>query len=216
MVDLSFSRKRLPEFPAEHEFDTVIVHNQEPRPADAPEVPRSVATLVKTLEAGGWMVRVGYSRAWRKGQRTGTYRKAEFFGVFAGEHESCPFRTVSVYWRFMDKTEEFEWYRDTLKLEQSTKASNAPGAWTWQDSRIVQGFTRHRCNITDLKEFASVRGSVLPGWFASIERRYAEQAAKELCGDPRDHFPAHMWEKENGTVKLCSGRAKKAKESEAA
>jgi hypothetical protein len=215
-VELSFSRKRLPEFPAGPEFNTVILHNREPRPADAPDEPRSIGTIRKALEAGGWTVKTGYSRAWRKGQRTGTYRKAEFFGLFGGLHETSPFRTVSVYWRFMDKTEEFEWYRDVLALEQSEKACGTPGGWTWADSRIVRGFERHRCNITDLKEFASVRGSVLPGWFAGIERRYAEQAAKELCGEPEDHFPAHTWENSSGTVKMCSGKAKKAKESEAA
>lgn len=215
-MDLSFSRKRLPEFPAQHELDTVIVHNGEPIPADAPAEPRAVSGLRKILESGGWTVRVGYSRAWRKGQRTGTYRRAEFFGVFGGLHESAPYRTMSVYWRFMDKTEEFEWYRDTLALEQSEKACGTPGGWTWQDSRIIQGFARHRCNITDLKEFASVRGSVLPGWFAGIERRYAEQAAKELCGETEDHFPPHTWETSTGNVKMCSGKAKKIKESEAA
>lgn len=211
-----YARKRLPEFPAEHEFGTVIVSNLDPRPDDAPPEPKSVQDLRKNLEAGGWTVKIGFSRAWRKGQRTGTFRKAEFFGVFAGLHETCPFRIVHVYWRFADKTEEFEWYRDSGTLEQSEKACGAAGTWTWQDGRIIQGFTRHRVKVTDTKEFAAVSGSVLPGWFAGIERRFAEQAAKALCGEAEDHFPAHAWETSTGTMKMCSGKAKKAKESEAA
>ena len=215
MSTLSFERKRQPEFPSEREMETVILSNQDPRPADAPEEPRSVAGLVKVLQAGGWTVKVGYSRAWRRGTRTGTFRRAEFFGVFAGLHPSSPFRTVSVYWRFMDKEEEYEWYRDSGELEQSKKAVGQPGGWTWTDSRIVQGFTRHPCSITDLKEFASVRGSVMPAWFAAIEKRFLEQAAKELCGKAELHQP-HPWTTTTGNVKSCSGKPKKQKESEAA
>lgn len=212
---MQYSRKRLPEFPAQHELTTVIVSNRDPRPEDAPPEPKAVAGLRKILEAGGWTVKVGYSRSWRKGQRTGTYRRAECFGVYAGQHETSPFHTVSLYWRFMDKTEEFEWYRDTFQLEQSEKACGTLGTWTWQDSRIIDGFVRHRVNVTDLKEFAAVRGSVLPGWFAGIDRRFAEQAAKALCGESEDHFPAHTWETSTGTVKMCSGRAQKPKDTEA-
>lgn len=204
---------RFPEFPGEHEFETVITGNLDPRPADAPEEPGPVTSLAKALEAGGWTVRIGFSRAWRRGQRTGTFRKAEFFGVFAGEHETAGFRVVSIYWRFADKTEEFAWFRDTAALEATERACGTPAGWTWQDGRIVQGFTRHRVKVTDIKEFARVRGSVLPGWFAGIARRFAEQAAKELCGKAEEH-ESHGWEK-GDTLKQCSGKAKKQKEVEA-
>jgi hypothetical protein len=211
---VSFDRARIPENPAEHEFETVIVSNLDPRPDDAPPVPAPVASLVKTLEAAGWTVRVGFSRAWRRAPKTGHYRKAEFFGVFAGDHPSCEFRVISVYWRFADKAELFAWYRDVMALELVTKASGEPAGWTWQDGRIVRGFTRHRVKVTDIKEFARVRGSVLPGWFAGIARRFAEQATKALCGALEAHDP-HVWETGGGTAKSCSGKATKPKEVEA-
>jgi len=205
---------RLPEFPGEHEFETVITGNLDPRPDDAPEEPAPVKSLAKALESGGWKTKIGFSRAWRRGQRTGTYRKAEFFGVYAGEHEASPYRVVSVYWRFADKTEEFAWFRDVMALEATERACGTPASWTWQDGRIVHGFTRHRVKVTDIKEFAKVRGSVLPGWFAGIARRFAEQAAKALCGAREEH-PAHEWETGGGTLKSCSGKASKPKEVEA-
>lgn len=211
MVDLS--RKRLPEFPAEHEFNTVIHSNRQLPPEDVPKTPSAVTGLCKILEAGGWKWQVGYSRAWRRGQRTGTYRRAEFFGVYGYGHESCQYRTVSIYWRFMDKTEEYAWFRDTMSLEQTEKACGTPGGWTWQDGRIIHFFTRHRVKVTDTKEFAKLRGSVLPGWFAGIARRFAEQAAKALCGFHEEHAP-HLWDTTTGITKNCSGKPTKPKEAE--
>lgn len=208
------SRGRFPENPAEHEFETVIVSNLDPRPADAPPEPGPVKSLVKVLEAGGWNVRVGYSVAWRRAQKTGHFRKAEFFGVYAGEHEHAGYRVVSVYWRFADKEETFAWYRDVGALEPVTKASGEPAGWTWQDGRIVRGFKRHRVKVTDIKEFAAVRGSVTPGWFVAIAERFAAQAAKQLCGDLEEHEP-HQWETGGGSLKSCSGKATKPKEVEA-
>lgn len=208
-----FARKRLASWP-EGPFETVIVSNREERPTDAPEEPGPVNSLVKTLEAGGWTVRVGFSRAYRRGQRTGTYRKAEFFGVYASEHPASPYRVVSIYWRFADKTEEFSYFADVEALEQTEKACGTPGGWTWQDGRIVLGFNRHRVKVTDIKEFAKVRGSVLPSWFAGIARRFQEQAAKQLCGDLEEHTP-HVWETATGNTKSCSGKASKPKETEA-
>jgi hypothetical protein len=204
---------RIPEFPAEHEFETVIVSNREPRPLDAPDAPGPVVSLMKLLQSSGWTVNVGYSQAWRKGQRTGTYRKADLFGVYGFDHESCIYRIAAIYWRFSDKTEEFSWFRDVNGIEQTEKACGTPGSWTWQDGRIINGFTRHRVKVTDIKEFAKVRGSVLPGWFAGIARRFAEQATKALCGDLEEH-PSHTWETNTGTAKSCSGKATKPKEIE--
>lgn len=208
-----FERKRIPEFPAEHEFATVIHSNRELPPADVPETPKPVQALCKTLESGGWKWRVGFSRAWRRGQRTGTYRRAEFFGVYGFGHETSAYRIVSIYWRFADKTEEFSWFRDSMSLEQSEKACGTPGNWTWQDGRIILGFNRHRMKVTDIKEFAKVRGSVLPGWFAGIHRRFMEQAAKALCGVTEEHN-GHEWETTTGIMKVCSGKATKPKETE--
>ncbi len=163
-------RGRFAEFPAQHEFETVIHSNRELPPADVPETPKPVQAFCKALESGGWSWRIGFSRAWRRGQRTGTYRRAEFFGVYGYDHATSPYRIVHIYWRFADKTEEFSWFRDEETgrgaLEQTEKACGTPGAWTWQDGRIVQGFTRHRVKLNDTKEFVKVRVSVLPGWFA--------------------------------------------------
>lgn len=206
---------RFPEFPAEHEFKTVIVPNTAPRPADAPKDPAPLVSLRKTLEAAGWYVAVGYSQAWRRGQRTGTFRRAEFIGLYASEHPDSPYRIVSIYWRFADKTEEYAWFRDTMALEATEKLCGTPGTWAWQDGRIIHGFSRHRVKVSDIKEFARVRGSVVPGWFAGIARRFEEQAAKALCGEPEDH-PPHVWQTATGTAKSCSGRATKPKEVDTA
>lgn len=208
-------RDRFPEFPAEHEFKTVIVSNQENPPTDMPTCPKPVYTLAATLERSGWCTRVGFSRAWRRGQRTGTFRRAEFFGLYAFGHPDSRHRIVSIYWRFADKAETFAWFRDTMKLELAEKPAGAPGGWTWQDGRIVHGFSRHRVKVTDIQEFAQVRGSVTPGWFDGIARRFAEQAAKALCGKGEDHTP-HMWETATGTAKSCSGKATKPKEADTA
>ncbi len=216
MTDL-FARKRIPEFPSEGEFRTVIVDNRDPWPADAPKTPKPVLDLAKALNAGGWDTNIGYSRAYRRGQRTGTYRVAEFFGVYGFGHDSSPYRTTNIYWRYADKTEEFEWYRDEKTgegaLEQSEKACGTPAGWTWLDGRIIEGFNRHRVKVTDTKEFVKVRGSVLPGWFAGIARRFAEQAAAALCGSLEEH-EKHTWETTTGILKMCSGKATKPKETQ--
>jgi hypothetical protein len=211
---MSFARLRLPEFPAGlGEFDPVIVSNLDPAPADAPPVPGPVKMLEKNLLAGGWTeVHVAFSKAYRPGQKTGTYRVIECFGVHAWGHEDNPYRVVAIYWRFADMTETHAWYRDTMALEQIQKASGEPGGWTWMDPRIVVGAKRHPVKATDLKEFAKVRGSVLPGWFAGIARRIAEQASKALCGESEEH-DSHTWETATGITKLCSGKATKPKEA---
>lgn len=205
---------RFPEFPAQHEFETVIVSNRDEKPSGAPDSPTAVRGLVKLLEAGGWEVRVGYAQAWRRGQRTGTFRRMESFGVFSGNHASNAYRVVAIYWRFADTTETHAWFRDTMALELTEKASGEPGKWTWMDSRIIDANgKRHRTKVTDVKEFAKVRGSVLPSWFEKIAKRFLDQAARELCGEGEEHEP-HSWEK-NDALKQCSGKAKKQKEAEA-
>lgn len=210
IVPFEASAVRKPEFPHSHEFNTVIHSNLEPVPADAPEQPASVKSLVKLLEANGWSVKVSYARAWRKGRNTGTYRRMESFGIYAYGSANP---IVAIYWRFMDKVELYAWFRDTMALELAEKASSEAGKWTWQDGRILRDSKRHRVKVTDIKEFARVRGSVLPGWFAGIARRFAEQAAKALCGDTEEH-EGHEWETTTGIMKICSGKATKPKETE--
>jgi hypothetical protein len=114
----------------------------------------------------------------------------------------------------MDKTETYAWFRDTKALELVETASGEPGTWTWQDGRILNASKRHRVKVTDIKEFAKVRGSVLPGWFDAISKRFAEQAVKALCGDPEEHDGPHGWETTTGIMKMCSGKATKPKETE--
>jgi hypothetical protein len=201
---------RFPEFPAQHEFSTIIHSNLELPPEDVPETPGPVKSLTKVLEANGWKWRIGYSRAWKKAQRTGTFRRAEFFGVYAYGSANP---LVSIYWRFMDKDETFSWFRDTMKLEETAPPSGEPAGWTWQDGRILRDSKRHRVKVTDIKEFAKVRGSVLPSWFEKIAKRFAEQAAKALCGSLEEHEP-HDWETVKGILKICSGKATKPKETE--
>lgn len=212
MSALSFARERKASWP--ERMETVLHPNTEPAPADAPAIPGPVSSLGKLLAANGWEVRYGYSRAYRRGQRTGTFRIMDAWGVQAANNADTPYRVVGYYWRFADKTEEFSWFEDRGLLERTEKACGTPGSWTWSDPRIVQGANRHHVKVTDVKEFAKVRGSVLPGWFAGIARRIAEQAAKALCGDLDEHL-SHTWETTTGITKFCSGKATKPKESEA-
>jgi hypothetical protein len=193
---MSIARIRLPEFPAGlGEFNPVM-------------------TMERNIRAGGWAeVRVAFSKAYRPAQKTGTFRVIEAYGVHAWAHADNAYRIVAIYWRFADKTETFAWYRDTMALEQTEKACGTPGTWTWMDPRVVTGAKRHPVKATDLKEFAAVRGSVLPGWFAGIARRIAEQASKALCGEPEEH-DSHTWETATGITKLCSGKATKPKETD--
>ena len=195
----------------ERHFETVVVPNTTPPPPDAPQRPSAVSGLVTALESGGWEVRTGYSRAWRPGVRTGTYRMIEAYGVFAGLHPACPYHVQAINWRFMDKTGEFGYFADTDRLERLEADCGTPGAWSWMMPAVVLGMQRHPVPVTEVKQFAKVRGSVASGWFAGIARRLAEQASRALCGDTEAH-EQHTWQTATGITKLCSGRATKPKE----
>jgi hypothetical protein len=52
-------------------------------------------------------------------------------------------------------------------------------SWTWVRVTIWRDANHFTdASVTDLKEFLSVRGSVLPGWFAAIHEREQAKAAK--------------------------------------
>lgn len=206
-------RKRLPEWPEPRlEVEQLeMVRSFDPVPQDAPEKPRAVLQLARTLEAAGWEVLIGYSRAWRRAQTTGTYRPIETFGIHTCANHPSGYRPLAIYWRFLDTTAERSYFADTGEFEYTGKASGEPGKWGWLSVRIIQGIKRHRVNATDLKEFARVRGSVTSGWFAAIEERITAQERGKLCGKTVDH-ERHEWTTPNESVYVCSGKAAKVKE----
>ena len=140
-----------------------VVCSFDPPPPDAPPVPRAVRSLVDAAGAGGWSVRVGYSRGFKRGVRTGTYVPVETFGVWAGRGHPSGYRWSAVYQR----------------------ATEPAGTWTWSTAVWRAGMLRWpHARMTDLKDFIQVRGSVLPSWFTAIEARVAEQGEKAKARVP--------------------------------
>jgi hypothetical protein len=175
MTDL-YAKKRLAAWP-EHDPKPTVT-SRDPRPEDCPAEPKSIKDLAALLNAGGWETRIGYSRAWKRQPTTGTYRPIETFAVWCGEHE-CGWRAVAVYERFSDGAQAFAYFPDVEDFEEITKPTGKAGTWKWSGVTVFKGFTRHQMDVTDLKEFARVRGSVLPGWFKGIAARKAEQKEKQ-------------------------------------
>lgn len=158
------------------------VTSLDPRPADAPTDPLAVRKTAARLEAAGWEVRIGYARSWKRQPKTGTYRPIETFSVQAGPGHPSGWRVMAVYERFRDATYARTYYPGTPYTVKETPPSGQPGTWKWASVRITPPngvFPRHAVSITDLKEFASVRGSVLPAWFIGIETREAAKEAKQ-------------------------------------
>lgn len=139
------------------------VTNREPKPDDAPDVPKSVLALAKLAEAGGWEARIGYSRAVKRGQKTGSYRPIEVFGVWLGGGHPSGWRASALYERFRDAKQEDTHYEDG-SWRRTVEPVGKPGTWSWE-CRLFSVKGRHEVSVTNLKEFMSVRGSVLPSWF---------------------------------------------------
>jgi hypothetical protein len=174
---LDFSRvwKDVPVWPERDPEPEIL--NTDPRPDDAPDAPKSVQDLAKLGKAAGWDVRVGYSRALLRGTTNSTYRKKETFGVWFGTGHVSGWRACAMYQRFTDKTLVHRF--DGEEILPVGKPAGVPGTWKWESVTIFSGFTRHPVSVTDLKEFVSVRGSVLPTWFEAVRTRIAEQEAEQ-------------------------------------
>lgn len=135
-----------------------LILNTDPRPCDTPPDPRAVLDLVAKGVAGGWPVRVGYSRGFKRAQRIGTYTPMETFGVWAGVHPVSGWRFSALYERPVGGR-----------------------AWTWQvaiwrTSGDVLYFTD--ATVTDLKEFITARGLVPPAWFKGVNAREADKKSR--------------------------------------
>ncbi len=140
--------------------------------------PSSVTSLARTGKAAGWEVRTGYSRALLRGTANSTYRMVESIGVWFGPDHDSGWRMSAIYQRFADAKEIRRFNGVTIEVVKDT-AANVPGTWKWGTITIFSGFKRHEVNVTDLKEFIAVRGSVLPSWFSAIAKREADKAAKQ-------------------------------------
>lgn len=154
------------------------ISNRDPRPVDAPAIPKSVSDLAALAKASGWEVRVGYSRALLRGTANSTYRLVETYGVWFGTGHVSGWRASAMYQRFADAGEIRRFDGEKIEADASTRKGK-PGTWTWKKVTIFSGFTRHEVSVTNLKEFVTVRGSVLPTWFEAIAEKQAEQEAKQ-------------------------------------
>lgn len=169
---LDFSRKWAPERVWPERDPEPEVTNLDPRPVDAPAIPKSVADIAKLGKAAGWEVRVGYSRALLRGVSNSTYRRVEVFGAWFGTGHVSGWRAAAMYQRFTDATEIHNYDGEKITPDASTRKGE-PGIWKWSAVTIFSGFTRHAVSVTDLKQFMSVNGSVLPAWFDGIAEREA-------------------------------------------
>lgn len=154
------------------------VSNRDPRPVDAPAIPKSVSDLAALAKAAGWEIRIGYSRALLRGTANSTYRMVETYGVWFGTDHVSGWRASAMYQRFADAGEIRHFNGKTIEPDASTRKGK-PGTWTWKAVTIFSGFKRHEVNVTDLKEFVTVRGSVLPTWFDTIRERKSDQKEKQ-------------------------------------
>jgi hypothetical protein len=137
------------------------VTNLDPFPSDF-TVPAAVKQLVGKAEAAGWEVRLGYSLGPRRAVKIGTYDRVETLGVWAGPHPDSGWRFSAMYER---------------------KPDGAPSAqkWKWGKTSIWRAdrFPFPYCNVTELKEWISVRASVLPSWFEQVTKRVRDAEAKQ-------------------------------------
>lgn len=142
------------------------VRSTDPRPADAPKEPRAVTLLVRAAERAGWSVRVGYSRGRARAQQRGAYKRVETFGVW-GLHPRTGLRWCAMYEMSPDLEGGWGWKRTAIWTPFAT--SVAPGL----GSRFVDA------NVTDLKEWLQVEGSVGPAWYKAVHARVQEQRERQ-------------------------------------
>lgn len=165
-TDPAYWRQSKPELPTWPERDPIPeVLSTDPRPADAPAEPGPVLDLVQRATAGGWLVRVGFSRGPARAVKVGAYKMVETFGVWAAPHPDTGWRFCAMHERSIGAATGWKWDRTGIWKPGHTVA---PGL----GSRFVDA------TVTDLKEFVAIRGSVLPHWFKGIHARVQEQAAK--------------------------------------
>jgi hypothetical protein len=139
---------------------------------DGVEPPSSVLGIVKAGKASGYEIRIGYSRARLRGQTLDTFRTVEAWSLWFDPGLGAV-RPFGSYERFEDKTRVWMWSPDGWSEHEPP--AGEPGTWKWARVRIG----RQECSISDLKEWMSVRGSVLPAWFAAIRKRIEEKERKQ-------------------------------------
>ena len=150
---------RKPHAPSWPEHDPPFeVSNLDPRPADAPAVPRSVVSLMGLGTEAGWEMRVGYSRGPVRAKGTGTYKRVEIFGVWAGVHPDTGYRFSAMYQREIGK-ETWSWSSISI----------------WRLGEVPFPYAL----VTDLKEFIRVSGSVGVPWFKAVEARELDKIDKQ-------------------------------------
>jgi hypothetical protein len=145
-------------WPAEDPLPTVL--STGPQPEGVPEVPRAVLGLQRAAEAAGWAIRVGYSEGQRRGVSVGTYKPVRAYGIHSDAAHGWRFNAVY-------DLEAKGWY--TIAIWPVPFRPVAPG--------LGSRFTH--ASVTDLKEWITVRGSVLPAWFKGIHARVEEQRERQ-------------------------------------
>lgn len=117
--------------------------------------PGSVEALILDGRLAGWPVKAGFSRGEVRTPTIGRYKLVETWGVWSGVHG--PWRWNAMYERTI----------------------GARGGWTWSRTAIWRpGYRFTLANVTDLREFLAVGGTVSRAWFKGIEARVHDQKAR--------------------------------------
>lgn len=156
--------QRRPQKPAWPENDPPPeVTSRDPRPADAPRLPRAAVWLIGDASGGGWTAtRAGYSRGPERAVRVGTYKITEAYGLSVPAHPLTGWRWMAVYARTVGAG---SWKWRSIAIWHRDGRRVAPGL----GSRFAHA------TIADLKEFCGVGGSVTPAWFKAVHARGEEK-----------------------------------------
>jgi ribosomal protein S27E len=105
----------------------------------------------------------------------------ETFGVWSARHPDTGWRLYAMYERTIGAATGWKWART--------------GIW-----RPGQGARFVEASVTDLKDFITVRGSVLPSWFKAIHVREEQKKAKQRVACPK--CSQRTLERRNGETRI--------------
>lgn len=135
--------------------------------------PASPRNLAKRARAAGWEVRLGFSRGYAEGRKANTYALRDVIGVWL---DGFGKRAV-VYWE-RNPDAEFT----AKKLEAGIKPGEIPSGYQWtpRGGSIIgeKGTSFPYPNLTEMEEWISLGGAVLPDWYESTKRRVLAAQAK--------------------------------------
>jgi hypothetical protein len=152
-----------------------------------PSGPRALASLARET---GWDVRMSFSRGYVPGAKEEVFHLRDIIGVWVDGHG----RRAGAFW---ERNPEAQF--SARKLDAGVKDGEVPSgmAWSTAGTLIYMGKSRAfpYANLTDFKEWVSLRGKVLPSWYEFIQSwvlAHEENARRKANASPayrkeRDH-----------------------------